>query len=93
MAECRFLRLPFVMEYESRHFSLDIAWPEQRLGIEVPVCLCMLSDASWSDVTSADLWGASVSITVTAHTACTFHRWMGQHTSQPTRWSCWGPRC
>lgn len=43
MAECRYLRLPFVMEYESQHFSLDIAWPEQRLGIEVPVGLCMLS--------------------------------------------------
>jgi hypothetical protein len=35
MAECRYLRLPFVMEYAAQHFSLDIAWPEQRLGIEV----------------------------------------------------------
>lgn len=35
MAECRHLRLPFVMEYAAEHFSLDIAWPEQRLGIEV----------------------------------------------------------
>jgi hypothetical protein len=50
MAECRYLRLPFVMEYESQHFSLDIAWPEQRLGIEVPVVLCMLCDAPWDKV-------------------------------------------
>ena len=35
MAECRYLRLPFVMEYAAQHFSLDIAWPEQHLGIEV----------------------------------------------------------
>lgn len=37
MAEFRHLQLPFVMEYAAEHHSLDIAWPEQRLGIEVCV--------------------------------------------------------
>ena len=35
MAEFRQLRLPWVMEYTTPQYSLDIAWPEQRLGIEV----------------------------------------------------------
>lgn len=35
MAEFRHLRLPFVMEYATEHYSLDIAWPERRLGVEV----------------------------------------------------------
>ena len=78
MAECRYLRLPFVMEYESQHFSLDIAWPDQRLGIEVLDVMCMLCDAPWGNLLSrAGAWSATcLTAWLTGGRANTLH---GQH--------------